>query len=192
MIVLCGSFGSISPCTLPRISSNGPTACPLFIGSREVISRRTTCARADAALDARMQPRRINLRRVRFIRALQGLRIVGAAAIRTGSVTFVGSDELNFIPPAIARIALTLLQELYVGGIIRLVDLRTLPVQHGCSVSEFDGISRSDRAASGDVRVQTEMAIESTYDVAENVDVLLGRVGIVRRHHTSSAQISEA
>src|SRR6476659_7400350 len=75
MIVLCVSFGSMAPCTLPRISSNGPaapTACPLFIGSREVISRRTTCARAAVALDARTQAMRSDLTRVGLIRYLHG------------------------------------------------------------------------------------------------------------------------
>src|SRR6478752_9652936 len=74
MIVLCGSFVSISPCTLPRISSNGPaapTACPLFMGSREVISRLMTCARAVVALEARMQATRSERTRVGLIRYLQ-------------------------------------------------------------------------------------------------------------------------
>src|SRR3954471_3460384 len=73
MMVLCGSRGSISPCTLPRMSSNGPappTACPLFIGSRDVISRRTTCACVAVALHASTQPTRSDLTRVGLIRYL--------------------------------------------------------------------------------------------------------------------------
>src|SRR3954451_3804360 len=73
MMVLCESLGSISPCTLPRMSSNGPavpTACPLFIGSREVISRRTTCACTAVALDASTQATRSDLAPVGLIRYL--------------------------------------------------------------------------------------------------------------------------
>src|SRR3954447_22783386 len=69
-IALCGSFGSISPCTLPRMTSYGPAlpaACPSFIGSREVISSRTTCARAAPAPNARRPASRKEPIRVDFI-----------------------------------------------------------------------------------------------------------------------------
>src|SRR3982750_682973 len=75
MMMLCGSVGSISPCTLPRMSSNGPavpTACPLFIGSRDVISRRTTCACAAVALHASRQATSSDLTPVGLIRYLRG------------------------------------------------------------------------------------------------------------------------
>src|SRR3954454_11573818 len=70
---LCGSFGTLSPCTLPWIRSNGPAlpnARTPFIGSRDMISSRTTCARADVALDARRQTRKSGLMRVHLIRNL--------------------------------------------------------------------------------------------------------------------------
>src|SRR3954469_11813396 len=75
MIVLCASLGSISPCTLPRMSSNGPavpTASPLFIGSREVISRRTTCACAIVTLHATTHATTSDLAPVRLIGYLHG------------------------------------------------------------------------------------------------------------------------
>jgi hypothetical protein len=46
------------------------TACRSFIGSRDMISSRTICARADVALDVRTQTRRSDLRRVDLIRNL--------------------------------------------------------------------------------------------------------------------------
>src|SRR5436190_10857055 len=75
MIALCGSFGSISPCTLPRISSNDPAApagCPLFIGSRAVISRRIACAPAVGAESAMAAAAIAALTGLRIIRYLQG------------------------------------------------------------------------------------------------------------------------
>src|SRR5260370_5236346 len=52
MMRLGGSFGSISPWIRPLTISNGPappTGWPLFIGSRDRISRRTTSPAAVAA-----------------------------------------------------------------------------------------------------------------------------------------------
>ena len=47
-----------------------PAAGPLFIGSREVISSRTTCALAAVALEASAQARRNELTRAGLIRYL--------------------------------------------------------------------------------------------------------------------------
>jgi hypothetical protein len=56
---------------------------------------------------------------------------------------------------------------------------------------QFDGVADFDATCPIDSSVQTEFAAKAPDDLTQNARILLGRLGIVRRHHATAPEVSE-